>query len=57
MHRFCELRALFAAFVGHFEMEMADPNEEIIAGGTITSKPVNGMKLRLKPLNRKSRAL
>jgi cytochrome P450 len=45
-----ELRALLAAFVGHFQMEMADPDEEVIAGGTITSKPVNGMRLRLKPL-------
>jgi len=45
-----ELRALIAAFVGCFEMRMADPNEEVIAGGTITSKPVNGMKLELEPL-------
>ncbi|KAF9698490.1 hypothetical protein EKO04_003484 [Ascochyta lentis] len=45
-----ELRALLAAFVGHFEMEMADPNEEVIVGGTITSKPVNGMRLKLKPV-------
>jgi cytochrome P450 len=45
-----ELRALLAAFVGHFEMEMADPNEEVIAGGTITSKPMNGMRLKLKPV-------
>lgn len=45
-----ELRALLAAFVGHFEMEMADPNEEIIIGGTVTSKAVNGMRLKLKPM-------
>lgn len=45
-----ELRALLAAFVGHFEMEMADSNEEVIVGGTITSKPVNGMRLKLKPV-------
>lgn len=45
-----ELRALLAAFVGNFEMEMADPNEVVIVGGTITSKPVNGMKLKLKPV-------
>jgi cytochrome P450 len=45
-----ELRALLAAFVGSFEMEMADPNEIILAGGTITSKPVQGMRLRLKPV-------
>ncbi|KAF3008659.1 hypothetical protein E8E13_008879 [Curvularia kusanoi] len=45
-----ELRALLAAFVGSFHMEMADPNEVVVAGGTVTSKPVNGMKLRLRPL-------
>jgi cytochrome P450 len=43
-----ELRALVAAFVGSFEMEMADPNEKVLPGGTITSKPVGGMKLRVK---------
>ncbi|KAJ4381079.1 hypothetical protein N0V86_003426 [Didymella sp. IMI 355093] len=46
-----ELRALLAAFVGHFEMEMAEPNEKIIIGGTVTSKAVNGMRLKLKPTN------
>jgi cytochrome P450 len=45
-----ELRALVAAFVGSFEMELANPDEEIVIGGTITSKPVNGMKLRLNPV-------
>ncbi|KAF1829454.1 cytochrome P450 3A4 [Decorospora gaudefroyi] len=45
-----EMRALVAAFVGTFEMEMADPGEKVVIGGTITSKPVNGMKLRLKPV-------
>lgn len=43
-----ELRALVAAFVGSFEMELAYPNEEVLVGGTITSKPINGMNLRLK---------
>lgn len=43
-----ELRALLAAFVGSFEMELADPKEKIIVAGTITSKPKNGMNLRLK---------
>jgi cytochrome P450 len=47
-----ELRALIAAFVGEFEMRMADPNEKVLAGGTITSKPVNGMRLKLKPAMR-----
>jgi cytochrome P450 len=46
-----ELRALLAAFVGHFDMQMADPNEEVIVGGTVTSKPMNGMKLKLSPVD------
>jgi cytochrome P450 len=45
-----ELRALVVAFVGSFEIEMADPKEEIKVGGTITSKPVNGMRLKLIPV-------
>ncbi|KAH6618843.1 cytochrome P450 [Boeremia exigua] len=43
-----ELRALVAAFVGRFEMQMAVPGEQVVVGGTITSKPVNGMRLRLE---------
>ncbi|CAA9959842.1 hypothetical protein CFE70_003285 [Pyrenophora teres f. teres 0-1] len=43
-----EMRAIVAAFVGSFEMEMADPGEKIVVGGSVTSKPVNGMRLRLK---------
>jgi cytochrome P450 len=46
-----ELRALLAAFVGSFDMQMADPNEEVISGGTVTSKPLNGMKLKLAPVD------
>ena len=45
-----EFRALLAAFGGSFEIEMADPNEKVKIGGTITAKPINGMKLRLKPV-------
>jgi cytochrome P450 len=45
-----EMRSLVAAFVGSFEMEMAYPDEEVVVGGTITSKPVGGMKLKLKPV-------
>jgi cytochrome P450 len=52
-----EMRALIAAFVGSFEMELADPDEKVIVGGTITSKPVNGMKLRLKPVEWRSRGI
>lgn len=46
-----ELRALIAALVGMFEFGMADPLEKVLAGGTITSKPVHGMKLKLTPLS------
>jgi cytochrome P450 len=45
-----ELRSLLAALVGSFEFEMADPDEKVIVGGTITSKPKNGMKLKLRPV-------
>ncbi|KAF2745932.1 cytochrome P450 [Sporormia fimetaria CBS 119925] len=45
-----ELRALLAAFVGTFAIQMADPDEKVLVGGTITSKPVNGMRLRLRPV-------
>jgi len=45
-----ELRALLAALVGTFEFQMADPDEKVVVGGTITSKPVNGMHLKLKPV-------
>jgi cytochrome P450 len=45
-----ELRALLAALVGSFEFQMADPNEKIVVGGTITSKPMNGMRLKLTPV-------
>lgn len=43
-----ELRALMAAFVGSFEMGMADPNEVPVVAGAITSKPRDGMRLRLQ---------
>lgn len=46
-----ELRALLAALVGSFEFEMADPGEKVEIGGTITSKPIKGMKLRMKPVS------
>ncbi|KAJ8106899.1 hypothetical protein OPT61_g9238 [Boeremia exigua] len=45
-----ELRALVAAFVGGFEMEMADKSEKVSVGGTITSKPMDGLRLRLRAL-------
>lgn len=45
-----ELKALVAVFCGSFLMEMADPNEVAEPAGVITTKPKNGMKLRLKTL-------
>lgn len=45
-----ELRCLVAAFVGSFEMDLADPNEVVIPSGVVTTKPKNGMHLRLKHL-------
>jgi len=39
-----------AVFVGRFLMEMADPNEVITPAGAITTKPKNGMRLRLQVL-------
>ncbi|CZT23390.1 related to isotrichodermin C-15 hydroxylase (cytochrome P-450 monooxygenase CYP65A1) [Ramularia collo-cygni] len=43
-----ELRCLVAAVVGRFVMEMADPHEVVVASGVITTKPKNGMRLRMK---------
>jgi len=45
-----ELRAITAAFVGSFDFAMADPNEKVIVHGVVTTKPKNGMNLRLKYL-------
>jgi cytochrome P450 len=45
-----ELRALLAALIGMFKLQMADPNEKIVVGGTVTSKPMNGMNLKLAPV-------
>ncbi|KAJ4356315.1 uncharacterized protein N0V89_004347 [Didymosphaeria variabile] len=45
-----ELRALVAAFVGDFQMQMANPDEKVRPGGTITSKPIDGMRLKLEPV-------
>lgn len=46
-----ELRCLVAAFTMAFEWEMADPYENVQVAGVITSKPANGMNLRLKVIN------
>ncbi|KAF1982572.1 putative P450 monooxygenase [Aulographum hederae CBS 113979] len=43
-----ELRCLIAAFICRFAWEMADPKEEPVVAGVITTKPRDGMHLRLK---------
>lgn len=43
-----ELKALMAVMAGTFQMNMADPNEKKVPGGVITSKPKNGMRLKLQ---------
>jgi cytochrome P450 len=43
-----EFACLMAAFVGRFEFEMRDPNEEIDIKGGITARPRNGMHIKLK---------
>lgn len=45
-----EMRCLVAAFVAAFEMELADPNEVCAPYGVVTTKPKNGMNLRLTPV-------
>jgi len=45
-----ELRCLLAAFVSAFEMELGMPQEKIIPAGVITTKPRDGMSLKLKLL-------
>ncbi|KAL5409919.1 hypothetical protein PMIN04_010848 [Paraphaeosphaeria minitans] len=45
-----EMRALVAAFVGEFKMRMADPEEKVRPGGRITSKPIDGIRLKLEPV-------
>ncbi|KAF2017471.1 cytochrome P450 [Aaosphaeria arxii CBS 175.79] len=46
-----ELRSLVAAFVGSFEMEMANPNAIVMPGGAVTIKPRDGLRLKLRPLD------
>ncbi|KAL1636229.1 hypothetical protein SLS56_001208 [Neofusicoccum ribis] len=43
-----EMRALVAAFVGRFEWTLAMDEKDVIPAGVVTTKPQNGMKLRLK---------
>lgn len=46
-----ELKALVAVLVGGYEWEMADKSEVAIPAGVITTKPKNGMKIRLRELD------
>lgn len=46
-----ELRALIAAFVGCFEVGLEVEGQVAIPGGVITSKPREGMRLRLGVLS------
>jgi cytochrome P450 len=45
-----EIKALLALFCGSFQFTMADPTEVIIPTGVISTKPNNGVKLRLQKL-------
>jgi cytochrome P450 len=45
-----ELRCLVAAFVGAFEMSLGMKEEDVIPAGVVTTKPKNGMKLKLRAL-------
>lgn len=45
-----ELRCAIAGVVGKFNIEMEDPNEELTIAGVITTKPVQGMKLKMRPI-------
>ena len=42
-----ELRCLVAAFVGHYAFELADPHARVVPGGNITTKPKDGLRVRL----------
>lgn len=42
-----ELRCIAAAFVSKFNIEVANPDAEVVPAGVITTKPRDGMHLRL----------
>jgi cytochrome P450 len=46
-----EFKCLLAALVGGMKWEMADPNEEVYPAGVITTKPHNGMHVRMERLD------
>lgn len=43
-----ELRCLVAALVGRFDLQLADPNKKAVPAGVITTKPADGMHLKMK---------
>jgi cytochrome P450 len=43
-----ELRCAVAGVVGRFRFEMQDPKQEIHIAGAVTTKPVEGMNLRMQ---------
>jgi cytochrome P450 len=43
-----ELACLLAAFVGKYEFEMVNPDENIVIKGGLTARPLNGMHIKLK---------
>ncbi|GAM82524.1 hypothetical protein ANO11243_005060 [Dothideomycetidae sp. 11243] len=45
-----ELRCIVAMFVKNFLMELANPDAEVVPAGVITTKPRDGMHLRLTPI-------
>ncbi len=43
-----ELRCLLAAFVAEWEWELGMDERDVLPGGVITIRPVNGLVLRLR---------
>ncbi|KAF2156400.1 putative P450 monooxygenase [Myriangium duriaei CBS 260.36] len=46
-----ELRCIAAVFVRAFYLELADPEAEVVPAGVVTTKPRDGMHLRLTPVS------
>lgn len=46
-----ELRSLVAGMVGAFEWEMADPSAPVVSAGVVTTKPRDGMWLKMRALD------
>lgn len=43
-----ELKYAIAGLVAKLDIDIADPEREVIAGGTVTTKPIGGLNLRMK---------